>query len=38
MRASDKFSFTFAVSGGLALETAGGERRRLFKNGGATPK
>jgi heat shock protein HslJ len=25
-------------SGGLALETAGGEQRMLFKNGGAAPK
>ena len=25
-------------AGGLALETAGGEQRMLFKNGGATPK
>ena len=24
--------------GGLALETAGGEQRMLFKNGGAAPK
>ena len=25
-------------AGGLALETAGGEQRMLFKNGGAAPK